>query len=424
MDDDRVNKRGWLVFAMLAALSGATLSAQAVEARKDEALAEPRLTLNARFREAIKAAQAATAANDVAAFQAARATATSLVQTADEQYVLARVELDQAQRSADRNGALTALDKLVASGEAAGRLSASDKAALYGAQGEYAYEAQDYPRAERGFMASLAAGNSNPQILIYLADIQASTGRPAPAVANLSKAIALKTAGGQQAPEEWYQRGVDIASRAKLADDFVGMSAAWLAAYPDRTNWYVTLALYRQIAMPVGEASLDLMRLMRAAASTASYAQSDYVAHAQAVYAKYPNEAVSLLREGITADKLKTSDDPAIGRMLAKVDPKIAAERKSMARLDPDKGATSYAAAMTNGDLLSGYGEYAKAAGWYRLALAKSGADDGQANLRLGAALAQAGDKDGARAALAKVTAGSYAPLAAYWRVWVDHPST
>lgn len=409
-----------LVLALLVALAG---TGTAAEARK-EPLAEPRLSLNAKFRQAIKAAQDALAANDVAAFQAAHATAASLVQTADEQYLLARIELDQAQRFGDRKGVQAALDKLIASGEAAGRLSASDKASYYEAQGEYAYQAQDYPRAERAFTASLAAGNTDPQTWIFLADIQASTGKPAAAMASISKAIELKAAAGQKVPEEWYQRGVDIASKAKLVDDFVRISAAWLAAYPDRANWYVVLSVYRQIGTPAADTSLDLMRLMRVAASTSSYAQKDYVAHAQAVYPKYPNEAVSLLREGISADKIKPADDPSIRKMMTKVDPKIAAQRKSLAKLNPAKASDStYAAAIANGDLLWGYGEFAKAADWYRLALTRPGADAAQANVRLGAALAQAGDKDAARAALANVTSGPYAPLAAYWRVWVDHPA-
>ncbi len=53
-----------------------------------------------------------------------------------------------------------------------------------------------------------------------------------------------------------------------------------------------------------------------------------------------------------------------------------------------------------------------------------SGADAAQGNIRLAAALAQAGDKPGALAALGNVTSGSYAPIATYWRAWIESPAT
>jgi hypothetical protein len=410
-----------VLLAMLIAVAGGGLAGTAAEARKEK-LAEPRYSLGAKFRAAIKAAENALAANDTAGFQAARANAASLARTGDEQFVLTKIDLDQAQRSGDRARASAALDKLIADGEAGNRLSAAEKAAYYQAQGEYAYQAKDYGKAERAFTAALAAGAGNAQTWIFLADSQANLRKPAAAIASTLKAVEISAAAGQKAPEEWYQRGVDIASKAKLADDFVKISSAWLAAYPDRANWYASLSIYRQIGSPAGEANLDVMRLLRVAASPSMYMQKDYLDHAKAVYLKYPNEAASLLRDGIAANKIKAGDDPALGKFMAKPEPKIAAQRATLAKLDPARGAASYAAAVANGDLLWGFDEFAKAAAWYKLALSKPDADAGQGNVRLGAALAQAGDKEGARAALGKVTTGPYAPLAAYWRVWVDHP--
>ena len=66
-----------------------------------------------------------------------------------------------------------------------------------------------------------------------------------------------------------------------------------------------------------------------------------------------------------------------------------------------------------------GYGDYAKAAELYRAALTKTGADANMINLRLGMALARAGDKAGATAALNKV-AGPRAELAKYWLVYLS----
>jgi predicted Zn-dependent protease len=70
------------------------------------------------------------------------------------------------------------------------------------------------------------------------------------------------------------------------------------------------------------------------------------------------------------------------------------------------------------GDAWFGYGDYAKAAAFYKAALAKGG-DANRNNLHLGMALARAGDKAGAAAALNKVT-GPMAELAKFWLVYAN----
>ncbi|HZC37825.1 MAG TPA: tetratricopeptide repeat protein, partial [Sphingomicrobium sp.] len=74
---------------------------------------------------------------------------------------------------------------------------------------------------------------------------------------------------------------------------------------------------------------------------------------------------------------------------------------------------------MRVGDAYYGAGNYQKAAELYRQAVDK-GADVNVANLRLGEALARAGDKAGATAALGKV-GGSQADIAKFWLVYVQH---
>jgi uncharacterized protein HemY len=75
--------------------------------------------------------------------------------------------------------------------------------------------------------------------------------------------------------------------------------------------------------------------------------------------------------------------------------------------------------AMTAGNIYFSNGDYAKAAELYRAALGKSGADKDLANLRLGMALARAGDKAGATAALQAV-GGARAGVAQYWLLYLQ----
>ena len=70
------------------------------------------------------------------------------------------------------------------------------------------------------------------------------------------------------------------------------------------------------------------------------------------------------------------------------------------------------------GDADYGYGDYAQAAELYRAALSKTGADVNLINLHLGMALARAGDKAGATAALNAVT-GPRSELAKFWLIYL-----
>jgi tetratricopeptide (TPR) repeat protein len=70
------------------------------------------------------------------------------------------------------------------------------------------------------------------------------------------------------------------------------------------------------------------------------------------------------------------------------------------------------------GDRYYGLGDYAKAAETYRAAKAK-GADASLADLRTGVALASAGDKAGATAALKSVT-GARAGVAQLWLLYLE----
>jgi hypothetical protein len=388
-------------------------------AARDEALAEPRLQLGKKFRDHVATAQSAFAAKDYAAVRAALAAAKPHVQTADEQYILDQYDLNVAQQTGDRAGTMAALDRLIASGTAAGRFSQADKARYYASQGEFLFQSGHYAHAERALSAALAAGNRDPQMALFLAESQLRGGRAADAVRNVRVAVDASSAAGRKAPVEWYARGAEIASRAKLAREFADITSAWLIAYPDRETWYVALAGYRQLGGLSTDADRDLLRLARVAAP-GMFTLRDYVDHTQLVSPVSLNEAVTLLREGIAAGKISQGESPVISKLLTKVDPRLVAEKKKLV----GKPAGAGPAALTaHADGLYGLREFAKAADFYRQALSQSGADAGHGNLRLAAALAQAGDKPGALAALDKVT-GAHAPLAAYWRVWIENPAT
>ena len=111
---------------------------------------------------------------------------------------------------------------------------------------------------------AIAAGSTEADAYAVLADVQNRNGKPTEALATLQKVIQTKAAAGQPVPTDWYGRGADIASRAKLPGDFVKITTSWLAAYPVKQNWHDSLFIYRQMAGLSGENDLDLLRLARA----------------------------------------------------------------------------------------------------------------------------------------------------------------
>ena len=82
------------------------------------------------------------------------------------------------------------------------------------------------------------------------------------------------------------------------------------------------------------------------------------------------------------------------------------------------KAAPDAKKAMVTAEAYYGYGDYAQAADLYRAALTKSGVDKDLANLRLGMALTQAGDKAGATNAL-NAAGGAQAQVAKLWLTYL-----
>lgn len=417
-------------YALLAALGLAVAAvapgAPAFAAKKDEKPATPALKLSNEIRKPLSEADAAIKKKDVAAADAALATARGMAKTPDEQFVVAQYSLNAAQVTGDQAKLSAALDALITAGEAANQLNDATRAQYYWFQGQFAYQAKNYPKAEASLQRAIAAGTTQADAYAILADSQSRNGKPGEAVATLQKVIDAKAAAGETIPSEWYGRGADIASRANLPNEFVRITTAWLSAYPVKQNWHDSLFIYRQIGKLSGEPDLDMLRLARAAGALPLSAASNYIDYALAVYLKFPNEAVDVLNEGIAAGKLSSASSQNTREILALSQPKIAPDKASIpgavTAANGPKG--TFKTVMTTADLLYGYKDYAKAADLYKLALTKPGADAGQANFRLGLALALAGDKAGAKAAFDTITTGVYAPLAAYAKVWAAKPAT
>lgn len=413
-------------YALLAAL-GLALAATApgapgfAQKKKKNEAAAPQLKLSDAVRTALAPVQEALDKKDLAGAEAALGRARSVAKTPDEQYMVAQFALNIAQPSGDQTKLAAALDEMITHGEASGKLTQAQKAQFYWYQGQLAYVAKNYPKAEAALVQALANGSTEAEAPAILADSQYRNGKPTEAVATLQKVMDAKAASGQPVPSDWFARGADMSSRAKLPAEFVKITTAWLTAYPNPQNWHDSLFIYRQLASLRGEVDLDLLRLTRAVGALPLSAQSNYVDYALAVYLRFPNEAVDVLNEGVSAGKLNPASSQNTREILALSKPKLGPDKASVpGAVSAAKSAKStFKSVMLTGDLLYGYKDYSQAAEMYKLALTKPGADADQANFRLGLSLAQGGDKAGAAAAFGAIQSGPYAPLASYGKAWV-----
>jgi tetratricopeptide (TPR) repeat protein len=409
-------------YALLAALgfsvAATTGFSPAFAKKKEEAPATPVLKLSEDVRKLLGESQAALAKGDVAGAQAKDEAAKAAAKTPDDQYVVAQIAFNIAISTKDVAAQTAALDGMIASG----KLADADKPKFYAQQGHFAYDSKSFAKAEQAYLASVAAGSTDRDVYARLADTQSRNGKPVEALATLNKVIQNTTSG--PLPSEWYARGADIASRAKLGPQFLDIAAAWLSAYPVKQNLHDTLFIYRQIAQTSGDVDLDLLRLARYAGVLPLANQASYLDYALAVYLKFPNEAVTVLKDGIAVGKLNPATNQNTREILALSQPKIAGDKASLAGAvtAANSPKSNFKSVLATADAFAGYGDYAKAIDLYKLALTKAGADTGVANLRLAVAQVQSGNKEAARATFAAVT-GPETVIARLWLVQLDHPA-
>lgn len=404
----------------LALVCGAAVSLGAPAMAKEKEPKPPTFNLSKPVREAVAAAQKALAANDTATAAAQLATAKAAAATPDDNYVIGSIAYDLGRKANNMAQQLEGIDAMLASG----KVDAAQQPKFYLAQGQMAYQAKQYAKAETALDQAVRLGASDPNVVALLVEAKNQNGKPAEALEALEAGIAKQSAAGQAVPNEWYGRGLGIgmgakqkdpATQAKLAASTGRIAQSWIAAYPTKSNWRDALIIYRDVNKIDPDQELDLMRLMRTAGALKG--ERDYMDYVAATYLKFPGEAKAVLEEGSAAGFLNLgAGNPK--ELYTLVKGKIAADKASLS-----KAATTGKSALSNGDAYLGYGDWTTAADLYRTALSKGGVDANVVNTRLGMALARAGQKDAAKQAFSQVT-GPRAGLAKYWTIYLDKSST
>ena len=366
---------------------------------------------------ALAALQAAVNSPDRAAQDAALARARAAAQSAQARYGVARLQLDIARARQDPQLQAQAVDQLVESGAA----QPAELAPLLADQVARAYGAGQFQRADRTLARLVELQPNNPAFLADHAQFKARIGDRPQAVALFQRALAAAAASGQAAPESWHRRALALAVEGRLGPQSVAFARGLVTAYPSPVNWRDALLVYRDLHSADPALDLDVQRLMRAAQGLAG--ERDYMSFAEALsQASLAGEAKAVLDEGLSRGMLETSK-PAVGQLVTAINRRATAERGTLARLRTQATAAADGRqARVAADTHYGHGQYAAAAELYRTALQKGGEDPNLINTRLGAALALAGQRAEAEAALRAVT-GPRADLAAFWLAWLSRPA-
>lgn len=375
------------------------------------------------FRNAAAPLQKAIQAKDYATAQSLLPAAEAAAQSPDEKFVLGQFKLQIATGTNDAAGQTKAVDEMIASGSGPAEM----KGQLLFYQGQFAYKANNFPLAvqalsaaqQAGYVTKDANGQPTQDLNLLLAESYFKANQVPQGLATLDRAIEAEKAAGRKPPQEWYGRAASMAYKAKLMPEVAKWTRAQVVDYPTTENWRSALVIFGDANHFDDQTQLDLLRLQRAAGALAG--ERDYYEYAVlADKVGLPGEAKAVVDEG-KAKGAYSASSKAINEVGAAAGAKVAADKASLAA--SEKSAASAAngrAALGTGDAYYGYGDYAKAAAMYRLALQKGGVDANTVNLRLGMALARAGQAAEAKQAFAQVTSGPRAELAKFWTLWVD----
>lgn len=401
-----------IALALTIGMGAPAIAAQQAQAQ-GQAQAQAQVKPSKGAHKAILELHLAVKANDAANIPAKLAAAQAAAKTDEDRYLIAVERYKAAKAANSEPAAMAALADIVSSS-----LVERDKLVPLTLELAVAQlKAKQTAQAQASLQRALAIEPNNPDALAFLGEAHHAGGRTSEAVEMYRKSLAASSASGQKAKEIRYKRAVELAAKAKMPAA-LELSRQWAAAYPNARTWSTALGVYASQTQMDEDRSLDLLRLMRATGAMNS--SSDFQKYAGlALYRGYPAEAKAVLEEGIAAGKVN-ANDAAVKPLLAEARTKAKSDAIDVAKtVQAGKAAATAKAALTSAELLYGIGEYASAAEVYRAALGKPGADSAHLNLRLGMALANAGDKAAATSAFNAVT-GAHAELAKFWLLYLS----
>lgn len=321
--------------------------------------------------------------------------------------------------SGDQGILMRALQNILDSGKGTPAEQADTRYKL----GVSAYQAKDYPRAIAVMQPLVAANYADDTAAEVVALSYSSQDQLQQAIDSLKSAASVRSAAGGTVPNQWLLRANQFAYRLK--NPAVGNEWAVLTVtyQPTPTNWISSAQLLRVYNGYTGQDALDLERLLLRSGALAGDVKNarqefiDYIVTADA--RRQPGEVLSVIDTGVKLGAISLTDT-AVAEAKTLATTLVAADKASLPRLEKEARAAAASPAVVVGtaDAFLGYGDVAKAAELYQLALTKPGVDKARALTRLGIAQSDAGNYTAAAESFSQIT-GPRAPLAQMWLAFV-----
>jgi tetratricopeptide (TPR) repeat protein len=334
-------------------------------------------------------------------------------QTPDDTYVTDQLLLNAAVHNKDNALLETQINRLLASG----RLDPATQTDYLRRSGAMALQRKDYNAATIAFEKLTAANPGDADAMAGLSELYFAQKQTGKAIATLTQAIAAANASATKAPENWYKRRLAMAFDGKQVATIQPAAQDLVRSFPTPVNWRDAIVI-TQDAFPSmdDQTQLDFLRLQ--AATNSLNGERDFVEYADTALGKgYPGEAKYAVDEGIRRNML-TPSKPLVVELKKVAESKIGADKAALPGLEKESK-TNPKMALATADAYYGYGDFAKAATLYKMAVGGAGLDANTINLRLGASLARSGDLAGAKTALEQVKGGPREALAQYWLIFV-----
>lgn len=403
--------------ALTLGMAGFAVAPAAAQGKKDKKeAAAPKQSVSKAFMPHAQKAQKALEAKDFATVDAAIAEGASSASEPYDKYLLGFFTLQSGLAAADEAKQARGVEAMVESGGA----PAAELPKFQFFAGQFAYKAKDYAKAARYFGAARASGYAQPSLPAMYIDALFKANQASTALTETEALIAAETAAGRRPSETLYVAPAQHFQAAGNKAEMINWIIRRAAAYPDAKVWNSTIMLYLQNTTNDKDMTLDALRLLRAA--NAMSKRVEYVEYAAlASELGLPGETVSLIDAGRTAGTVAKTDS-FFNDIYGRQQPQIAADRGALARDEASaKTAANGVRARSTGDALLSYGEYARAAAMYELALSKGGVDANVVRTRLGMVQAMQGNP-AAIATLDAVT-GPRKQLANLWKAWAQRGS-
>lgn len=285
--------------------------------------------------------------------------------------------------------------------------------------GSLAYEAQDWAAARTALQAAQAAGYTEDGPEGLIAESYFKEGQNQQGLTYLKGLIEQRKSAGQQVPEGWALRGLQVAYQANLSDAAIDWSTLLVAQNPSAENWIKALQVVNSTsAADDPQVRLDLLRLM--ALTDALSDRREFISYIETADPRImANEVATVLDAGIRAGVFSNGDE-YYAEVKRVVDLRASADKEEAPKLASEaRSAANGRPAQNAGDVYLSLGSFAEAEEMYALAIEKGGVDRDQMLTRQGIAQVRQGKFAEARATFGQVS-GTRAAVARMWSAYAD----